>query len=50
MGGCKGMREGVTTFKTSDIPQGGVEVVRKVCQLMKRCDAHGRSVQELREV
>ena len=24
--------------------------VRKVCQLMERCDDHGRSVQELRDV
>ena len=38
------------TFKRCDSPQGGVEDVRKVCQLMERCDAHWRSVQELGEV
>ena len=27
-----------------------MKVVRKVCQLMERCDAHGRSVRELGEV
>ena len=40
----------VITFKRCDSPQGCVKVVRKVCQLMERCDAYGRSVQELEEV
>ena len=38
------------TFKRCDSAQGGVKVVRKVFQLMERCDAQGRSVQELGEV
>ena len=33
-----------------DSPKGGVKDVRKVCPLMERCDAHGRSLQELGEV
>ena len=37
-------------FRRCDSPQGGVKDVRKVCQLMERCVAHGRSVQELGEV
>ena len=49
MGGCKGVWEGVITFKMCDSPQGGVRVARKVCQLMEKCDAHGRRVQELGE-
>ena len=47
IGECKGMWEGVITFKSYDSPQGGVKIVRKVCQLMERCDAQGRSVQDL---
>ena len=43
--GCKGMWEGVITFKRSDSQHGGVKDIRNVCQLMERCDAHGRSVQ-----
>ena len=50
LGGCKGLWEGVITFKRCDSPQGGVKDVRKTCQLMERCDAHGRSVQEFGEV
>ena len=49
-GRCKGVSEGVITFRRYGSPQGGVKDVRKVCQLMERCDAHGRSVQELWEV
>ena len=33
MGGCKGVLEGVKTFRRCDNHQGG-ENVRKVCQLM----------------
>ena len=47
---CKGILEGVITFTRCDSPQGGVKGIRKVCQLMERCDAHGRSVQELGQV
>ena len=49
-GGCKGVWEGVITFRRYDSPQGGVKYVRKVCQLVKGCNAHGRTVQELGEV
>ena len=35
------------TFRRCDSPQGGGKAVRKVCQLMERCDAHGRSVYSL---
>ena len=50
------MWEGVITFIPLEIYQfissqgGEVNVYRKLCQLMERCDAHGRSVQELGEV
>ena len=50
IGGCKGVWEGVITFRKFDSPQGGVNNIRKLCQLMERCDAYGRSVQELGEV
>ena len=50
MGECKGVWEGVITFRKFDSPQGGVNNIRKLFQLMERCDAHGRSVQELGEV
>ena len=33
--GCKGVWEGVITFKRYDSPRGGVNIVRKVCQLME---------------
>ena len=46
MGGCKGVWEGGITFMRCDSSQGSVIDVTKVCQLMERCDAHGRSVQE----
>ena len=36
--------------RSDNSPKGGVKVVRKVCQLMERCDVHGRSVHELGEV
>ena len=49
MGLCKGVWEGVITFRRCDSPHGGVKYVRKVCQL-ERYDANGRSVQELEEV
>ena len=35
---------GVITFRKCDSPQVGVNYVRNVCHLMKRCDAHGRRV------
>ena len=44
------MWEGMITFSRCGSPQGGVKDVRKVCQLIERCDAHGRSVKEVREV
>ena len=47
---CKGVWEGVITFRKCDNFQGSMKDVRKVCQLMKRCDAYERSVQELGEV
>ena len=37
-------------FRKCDSPQGGVNDVRKVFQLMERCNAHGRSVQVLGKV
>ena len=41
-GGCKGVWEGVITFRMGDSPLGGVKYIRKVCHLTERCDAHGR--------
>ena len=37
------------TFNRCDSLHGSVKVDRKVCQLMERCDAYGRNVQELGE-
>ena len=37
----------MTVVRKCDSLQGGVKDVRKMCQLMERCDANGRSVQEL---
>ena len=50
MGGCKGVWEGVITFRRCDSHQGGVKYVRKVCHLLERCDGHGGSVHKLGEV
>ena len=36
------MWEGVVTLRRCDSPQGGVKDVRKVCQLMERCNGHVR--------
>ena len=33
-----------------DTPQGGVEDVRKVCQVMERCDGHGGDLEVLEKV
>ena len=41
MGGCKGVWEGVITFRRCDTPQGGVKGIRMVCQLIERCDGYG---------
>ena len=41
---------GVITFRKCDSPQVGVNYVRNVCHLMKRCDAHGRCVSEFEDV
>ena len=48
--GSEEMWEGVITLRRCDSPQGGAKCIRKVCQLMERCDAHRRGVQELGEV
>ena len=40
MRGYKGVWKGVIMFRWCHSPQGVVEDVRKVCQAMKRCDAH----------
>ena len=50
IGGCRGMWEGVITFRRCDSPQGGVTDVKKVCQLMERCDAQMGGVKECEEV
>ena len=47
MEGCKGVWEGVVTFRRCDSPQGGVTDVRKVSQLMERCDGHGGDLKVL---
>ena len=49
-GGCKGVWEGVVTFRRYDSPQGGVKDFRKVCQLMKRCDGYGEDLKLLEEM
>ena len=50
MGGCKGVLEGVITFRRCDTPQGGVKDVRKVCQVMETCDGYGGDVKVRGEV
>ena len=50
MGGWKGVWEGVIMFSRCDTPQGGVEDVRKVCQVMERCDGHRGDLEVLEEV
>ena len=39
------MLEGVISFRRCDRASGSVEDVRKMCQLLEMCDAHGRIVQ-----
>ena len=34
----------MTADRRCDSCQGGVKCIRKVCQLMERCDGHGKSV------
>ena len=31
---------GVAVVRECDSPKGGVKCIRKVCQMMKRCDGH----------
>ena len=50
MGGCKGVWEGVITFRRCENHHGVVKGIRKVCQLMERCDGHGGDVNVLGEV
>ena len=50
MGECTGACRGVTAVRKCDMQPSGMKCIRKVCQLLERCDAHGRSVQELVEV
>ena len=35
---------GVTVDRECDSPKGGVKDIRKVCQLVGRCDGHGGDV------
>ena len=44
------MWEGVIAFRRYDSSQGSVKDIINACQLMERCDDHGRSVQEPGEV
>ena len=50
MGGCREVWEGVITFSRCDTPQGGVNDLRKVCQMMERCDGHGGDVKVIGEM
>ena len=34
-------QRGVTVDRECDSPKGGVKYIRKVCQLVGRCDVHG---------
>ena len=40
----------MTVIRKFDSHQGGVKCIRKVCQLMERCDGHGGDVKMLGEV
>ena len=37
----------MTVDRECDRPEGGVNDIRKVCQLMGRCDGHGGDVSRL---
>ena len=47
IGGCKDVLEGLITYRKCDNPHGGFKGVSKVCQLIEKCDTHGRSEHEL---
>ena len=40
----------MTVVRKCDSYQGGVKSIRKVCQLMEKCDGQGRDVTVLGEV
>ena len=40
----------MTVARTCAIPQGGVKYIRKMCQLMERCDGHGGGARRCGEV
>ena len=40
----------VTVDRECDSPKGGLKYIRKVCQLVGRCDGHGGDVRRLDEV
>ena len=40
----------MTVVRKCDSYQGGVTYIRKVCQLVERCDGHGGDVKVLGEV
>ena len=40
----------MTVDRECDSPKGGVKDIRKVCQLVGRCDGHGVDVSRLWEV
>ena len=46
-GGVRECGEGETVVRRCDSSQGGVKVVRNVCQLMERCDDHGGDVSKV---
>ena len=50
MGGCKGVWEGVITFRRCGNHQEGVKGVTKVCQVMERCDSHWGDMNVLGQV
>ena len=43
-GGVRECGEGETVVRRCDSSQGGVKVVRNLCQLRERCDDHGGDV------
>ena len=42
--------EGVTVVRECDSLKGGVKGIRKVCELVVRCDGHGGDLRRLGEV
>ena len=50
LGRCRESWVGVTVVRKCGSNEGGVKYIRKVCQLIERCDVHGGDVRGYGEV